>query len=240
METTRSLPIACQVRNSSYFSSINLEKLQQIMYTHKLKTGAHVFQEGDQADNLYFIHSGRVKLTKFTEDGKEYMMSLFHSGDLFGQVDPFEDSKHIYSAIATDYCELGIIQREDLEVLLWQNGDLAIDFMKWMGYMHRLTQTKFRDLMMYGKPGALCSTLIRLANSYGHTTQDGIQIALKLTNSELADYICSTRESVNRMLSELKKVGAISMHDGIITITDLKHLQGICRCETCPVELCRI
>ena len=133
-----------------------------------------------------------------------------------------------------------MIQKSDLEVLLWQHGDLAVEFMKWMGLMHRLTQTKFHDLLMYGKPGALCSTLIRMSNSYGIPGEDGMFISLKLTNSELSDYIGCTRESVNRMLSDLKKSRAIKIVDGYITITNLEYLRDICKCERCPKEICRI
>lgn len=240
METARDLPDACHVRNSSFFSNGNLEKLKQIMNSHKFNVDTKVFRVGDSADNLYFIVSGRVKVTKFSEGGKEYIMSWYHAGDFFGQLDPFHDSKHNFTALSMEKCEIGFIPRNDLEILIWQYGELAIEFMNWMGYMQRLTETKFRDLMMYGKPGALCSTLIRLSNSYGTADENGIHIPMKLTNSELADYICCTRESVNRMLGELKKAGAISMLDGTITITNLKFLQSICNCEQCPKELCRI
>ena len=78
--------------------------------------------------------------------------------------------------------------------------------MKWMGIHHRITQTKFRDLMMYGKPGALTSTLIRLSNTYGqHQADDTILINKKITHTDLSNMIGATRESVNRMLSDLRK-----------------------------------
>ncbi|WP_256757408.1 Crp/Fnr family transcriptional regulator [Cohnella sp. WQ 127256] len=240
MEAVRNLPEDSQIRNSSYFTSGNLEKMKQIMYSYKFNLDTAVFHEGDAADKLYFILSGRVKVTKFSEEGKEYIMSVYHAGDFFGQLDPFHESKHSFTALTMEKCEIGIIQRSDLEILIWQYGDLAIEFMNWMGYMQRLSQSKFRDLIMYGKPGALCSTLIRLSNSYGSVDENGIHISLKLTNSELADYIGSARESVNRMLGDLKKAGVISMNDGTITILNLKYLQSVCKCEQCPKELCRI
>lgn len=61
--------------------------------------------------------------------------------------------------------------------------------------------------MLNSKPGALSSTLIRLANTFGKAEGTGLPISLRLTRSELADYIGCARESVNRMLGELKKQG---------------------------------
>lgn len=240
MATVQRQPAVCQVRNSACFSDSNLQKLKLSMYSSKLDAGVNMFREGDPANSLYYVQSGKIKLTKLSEDGREYTISMFHTGDLFGQTDPFRDSRQSFSATTIEKCVIGTIQKSDLDILLWQHGDLAVEFMNWMGSMHRLTQTKFRDLVMFGKTGALCSTLIRLANTYGVAEEAGITISLKLTNAELADFIGCARESVNRMLGELKKAGAIAMDDGSITITNLRYLQNACRCELCPAELCRI
>lgn len=167
-------------------------------------------------------------------------MYLHQQGDLLGQMDPFQDSVHGFSAEITEDAQVGIIQRKDLEVLLWQHGDLAVEFMKWMGMMHRLTQTKFRDLMMFGKPGALCSLLIRLSNSYGKMKDGQIVITLKINNTEMADMIGATRDSVNRMLSDLKKEKVVDYTNGCFIIKDLPYLRDVCHCENCPKEICRM
>lgn len=240
MPTAMHPSASSRLQNTACFSSANMTALKQIMYANKFTATSMIFHEGDRANHLYYLQSGKVKLTKLSEEGKEYIMSLFRAGDFFGQIDPFQDSRHGFTAMAMEDCEIGMIQKSDLEVVLWQNGDLSVEFMNWMGYMQRLMQTKFRDLLMYGKPGALCSTLIRFANTFGIAVEQGIRIDMKLTNSELADYIGCARESVNRMLAELKRAGAVAIHEGIITITDLKYLQNVCRCEQCPIELCRI
>lgn len=220
-------------------SQESVDKLQSIMYTKQVEKGAHLYWEGDAADKLYYVFSGRVRTTKASDSGRTLTLYLHQKGDLFGQVDPFQDSTHTFSAEVTEDGKIGIIQRKDLEVLFWQHGDVAVEFMKWMGLMHRLTQTKFRDLMLFGKPGALCSLLIRLSNSYGIQKDGSIFIDLKINNTELADMIGATRESVNRMLSDMKKEDVIEYEDGHILIKDLAYLRDICRCENCPKEVCR-
>lgn len=225
---------------SNFFSAENMERLQSIMYTKHAKADTLLFWEGDPADYLYYIKKGLVKLTKTTDAGTKVTLYLHHTDDMFGQIDPFQESLHTFNAEVIEDAEFGIIQQKDLETLLWQHGDLAIEFMKWMGMMHRMTQTKFRDLILYGKPGALCSLLIRLSNSYGKPAGDCIQITKKINNSEMAEMIGATRESVNRMLSELRKQEAISMDNGTLVINDVHYLQDICKCENCPKEICRV
>ncbi|AJY77710.1 regulatory protein [Paenibacillus beijingensis] len=225
---------------ATFFSEENMERLQGVMYAKSARAGSYLFWEGDAADKLYYVKKGQVRITKSADNGRTLTLYLHLQGDLFGQVDPFRDSVHGFNAEVTEDSEIGIIQQKDLEVLLWQHGDLAIEFMKFMGLMHRRTQTKFRDLMMFGKPGALCSLLIRLGNTYGQPGDNGIIIGMKMTNTEMADMIGTTRENVNRMLSDMKKEDVISMEEGHIVIRNLNYLRDICRCESCPKEICRM
>ncbi|MNH90454.1 Anaerobic regulatory protein [compost metagenome] len=223
-----------------FFSEENFERLTSIMYPKIVHKGSNLFWEGDTADYLYFVHSGRIKVTKSADDGKEFTLYLHHKGDLIGYGDVLSESVHLLSAEALENCELGVIQRKDLEVLLWQHGDLAVEFMRWQGMTHLLTQTKMRDLLMFGKTGALCSLLIRLNNSYGQAHGKHRRLSIKINNTEMSDMIGATRESVNRMLSDLKKDGVIDIEEGHIVIYDLEHLRDVCHCDNCPAHICRV
>lgn len=226
--------------NTACFSAASISRLSGIMTEERVEPGSCLFVEGDLADKLYWIQAGKVKCTKANEEGKSFLMHLYRDGDLMGQFDPYADSRHNMTALAVTPCTVGVMERGKLEPLLLQYGELAVEFMKWIGLAHRAMQNKFRDLMLYGKPGALCSTLIRLANTLGAVTPDGILLTEKWTNAELADTIGAARESVNRLLGEWKQQGAIEYRDGFLLITDLAFLQKLCHCEQCPRELCRM
>lgn len=226
--------------NTSCFTEQNMDRLMVIMKERIVPEGSHLFWEGDFSDKLFYVKRGRIKMTKSTDEGKELILYMYQSGDMVGQADPFFSSKHSFTAEVLEESEIGVIDQKDLEMLICQHCDFAIDFMKWMGIHHRLTQTKFRDLMMYGKPGALCSTLIRLGNTYGEKHGDTILIHKKITHTDLSNMIGATRESVNRMLSDLRKKDAVEYENGMIVIKDLGMLQDICHCEMCPNEICRI
>lgn len=226
--------------NTGCISDVNMNRLLSVMKDRTVPEGSHLFWEGDTSDKLFYIKRGRVKITKTTDEGKELILYMHQDGDLIGQADPFFGTKHTFSAEVLEDSEVGVLDHTDLELLICQHCDFAIDFMKWMGSHHRITQTKFRDLMLYGKPGALCSTLIRLYNTYGEPHGDHVIINKKITHTDLSNMIGATRESVNRMLSDLRKKDAVEYEGGMIVIKDLEHLQGICHCELCPKEICRI
>ena len=95
--------------------------------------------------------------------------------------------------------------------------------MKWMSNQNEISQTKIRDFILNGKKGALYSTLIRFTNSYGTKTDDSsIIINHSLTNQEIANFCGTSREVINRLLSDLRKLDVISVEKGTITIHDFK------------------
>src|SRR4029453_8204855 len=172
---------------AAFFSEENFKKLKGIMYTKKVEMQGYLFQEGESAEYMYYVKKGRIKLTKTTDTGNKITLYLHHAGDMFGHITPFQPSVQAFSAEVIEDAEFGVIEQIELERLLLANGDLAIEFMRWMGAMYRMTQAKFRDLLLYGKPGALCSLLIRMSNSYGVQQGGHVAINYKATNMDLAE-----------------------------------------------------
>lgn len=208
----------------------------------KVRKGEYLFQEAEEAYELYLIQSGLFQISKLTMDGKELTMRISKQNDLIGELILFADnSKYMLSALALEDSEVLIIKKAYLEKELTQNASLTLEFMKWMSKQMRINQSKIRDLVMNGKKGALYSTLIRLSNSYGNKTDQGILVDIQLTNQELAKFCASTRESINRMLSELKKKSIIEMdEEGKILIKDISYLRDAIRCDLCPIDICTI
>ncbi|MBE4909338.1 Crp/Fnr family transcriptional regulator [Bacillus luteolus] len=217
------------------------ELLKSADYSMKMEKGSYLFQEGMEAKELYIIQSGRVKISKVAADGRELSLRICAHSEIVGELTLFsENAKYLFNAQVIESGEVAVIKKENIERTLFENGKLAMEFMKWMSDHFRKTQTKFRDLVLLGKKGALYSTLIRMTNSYGIKKDDGILINLHLTNQELANFCATTRESTNRMLNELRKNNIISISKGKIMIHDLDYLKKEINCEGCPAVICSI
>ncbi|MBW8351994.1 Crp/Fnr family transcriptional regulator [Bacillus sp. IITD106] len=222
--------------------SSDLEGLLTLVHNEiEIKKDAYLFQEGDMADGIYYIRSGKVRIGKVTPDGREIAFQIFSEGDIIYEISLYaEPASYTVHARAIEDSICAKIKKDVLEENLLLKPSLNVEFMKMMSLHHKKMQSKFRDLILHGKKGALYSTLIRLANSYGVEKEDGILVDLSLTNQELANFCGMTREVVNRMLSSLKKEGKLSMHDGKILIHDLDYLKAENHCEICPIEICKI
>lgn len=217
------------------------ELFQSIHHIQRMEKGSFLFQEDSFATELYIVQSGMVQVSKIIPDGRELTLRMCSNGDLIGELALFNSTqKYLLNGKVVESGEVAVIYKDQLEEKLTKNHILALEYIKWMSLQHQKTQTKFRDLILNGKKGAMYSTLIRLANTYGEKNKDGITININLTNQELANFCGTSREVVNRLLSELRKNRIISVDKGIITIYDLNFLKREIDCENCPIEICNI
>ncbi|AGK52711.1 Crp/Fnr family transcriptional regulator [Bacillus sp. 1NLA3E] len=217
------------------------ELFQSIHHIQRMEKGSLLFQEDSFTNELYIVQSGLVQVSKVIPDGRELTLRMCSKGDLVGELALFNSTqRYLLNGKVIEQGEVAVISKDQLEENLSKNHNLALEFIKWMSLQHQKTQTKFRDLILHGKKGAMYSTLIRLANTYGNKNSDGITINIPLTNQELANFCATSREVVNRLLSELRKNRIISVEKGLITIFDLNYLKGEIDCENCPIEICNI
>ncbi|MBY0096781.1 Crp/Fnr family transcriptional regulator [Mesobacillus maritimus] len=222
--------------------SYNLEELLNNSNRKvKLKRGTFLFQEGQEAKELFILLSGKIQISKMNAEGKELTLRLCGHHDIVGELTLFTvDPRYLFTAKIMETGEAAAINIDELEQILFNNSKLAYEYMKWMNDHIRKTTTKFRDLVLNGKKGALYSTLIRLCNSYGVLRTDGIFIDVPLTNQDLANYCGTARESVSRMLGELRDEGVISVERKKIVVHKLSYLKTEISCENCPIEYCNI
>ncbi|UCZ51977.1 Crp/Fnr family transcriptional regulator [Bacillus shivajii] len=232
-----------QLQMKRFFNELS-EENQNLLLSYGLeiheRRGTFLFYEGDFPEHVYLVRSGKVRLSKMTADGKEFSVHLKQKDELVGEVGLFNEMAISVTAEVIEPATLIRFDRQTLEALFRENGEIAVAFMKWFARHTQSTQAKFRDLILCGKTGAFYSTLIRFSNSYGVQKGKDILINVQLTNQDIANYIGTTRESINRMINGLKKDGTVSVDNGYITIHDIQYFRDFLHCGDCPVEICTI
>lgn len=231
------------VEMKRFFSELtpsNQELLLKHGHFMTAEEGRVLFCEGDEPKYIYLVRRGQVSLSKMTQDGKEFAVHLKQKDELVGEVGLFNEMSISVTAKIVEKSELVRFERKQLEELFCENGQIAMAFMKWFTRHTQSTQAKFRDLLLCGKTGAIYSILIRFCNSYGIEHKSGTKINVNLTNQELANFIGATRESVNRLLNDLKKENIIELENGYIIVKELQFLKDYLHCGDCPVEICTI
>ena len=205
------------------------------------QSGKYLFHEGDSAKHFYIVRSGKISVMKYAENGRILTLRLATKGNVIGELILYEENPiHVFNAVAQISSEVYAIEIPTLQSYLEKKTSLSISLLKIIMQHMRKQNSKFRDLVLYGRKGAFYSTLIRFANSYGQKFSDGILISVSLTNQDLANYSATTRENVNRMLSDLRRQNIVEMHDGLICIKNIEFLRTEIQCENCGIEICNI
>lgn len=216
------------LRKISVFSDLEEEELKLVEKITKLRRyrkNMVIFVEGEYGDELYFVKSGRVKISKLHEDGSEKILHFLSPGDIFAEVLLFGGGEYPATAETMEDSEIGIIENKDLEELLEENAHMSVKILKIMAVRLREAQYHIRDLALRDTYGRLASMLINLGREHGKECNKGTSIALNLSQQQIANMIGSSRETVARILNSWKKDKIIEVDRQVITILNIEALE---------------
>ncbi|AOQ23480.1 Crp/Fnr family transcriptional regulator [Neomoorella thermoacetica] len=217
------------LRQVPVFAGLEPEELQHIAslaLLRRYRKNMYIFMEGEPGDAFYFVKKGAIKLFQVLEDGREKILHFVREGEIFAEVLLFEGGPYPATAQTLEDTEVGIIRNADMEKLLSAHGEMAVKIIKVMSRRLRQAQNHIRDLALKGAYGRLASSLLQLAREYGKPREDGVTIDLNLSQQELASLIGTSRETVARILSDFKRLGAVEVERQRITILEPEKLKG--------------
>lgn len=213
------------LREIGIFNDLNdaeLLDLNRIVQTQNALRGRHVFYEGDERTAVYFVRTGTVKVTKVDEEGREQIVSFLQPGDMFPHVGFFDDAPYPGTAQTLEDSVLASVAIRDFERLLARQPKIAFKVMRVLGRKILELQQKLQDVTLQNASERVVHTLVHLALRYGEEKENGRALVFRVTNRELANMIGTTRETVNRVLNDLRRQGKIDFDaEGIWISADL-------------------
>jgi CRP/FNR family transcriptional regulator, cyclic AMP receptor protein len=200
------------IREIPIFSDLTAEeseKVANLVQIRKFERESFIFYEGDERKAVYFVRSGLVKVTKLDEDGREQIVSILQTGDMFPHVGFFDTAPYPGTAQALEHCVLAAFPVSDFENLLMHSPKIALKVMRVMGQKILELQKKLQDVTIQHAFDRTVHALLHLCQKHGEDAGDGTILSFRLTNRELANMIGTSRETVNRVLNDLKRQGYV-------------------------------
>lgn len=194
---------------------MEMDPFLKVIKRKKFDDKSIVFRYDTPITHVYFVGSGKVKIYRNDFAGKEQIMCLKQQGDMFPQVGFFRKGNYPANAKVIGDTELFFISIQDFEEILITNPYLSIKLCSVMGDRIVDVQQILEEVKLRSTNDRILLLLLRLSESHGSVQSEGwIKLNSKFTNSEFANMIGTTRESVNRMISRLRKEEAIKLLDG--------------------------
>lgn len=212
------------------FKEINAKDLlliEKIMIKRHCKKSTLLFSQGDDGEAIYFVISGKVKIFKTSEDGKEHTLTIVVPGDVFAEVVLFNDAPYPASAIIIEDSQIALIRNSDMEKALESNPALAIAVIKALSKRLIESQMQVESLVFQDAKSRTAEALLNLAQIHGKKTQEGIEIEMELSRQELANIVGVTRETLTRTLMSFKKMKILSIAGQRLTLKDFSKLESM-------------
>lgn len=170
-----------------------------------------IFEQGDIGRLVYLVKTGKVRIARVTEDGKEITIAILGPGDLFGEELLFCEAVRSTFATCLEDSLLCMARAGDLYGLLTRHPVLAINVAKYLQEQRDDAMSIVEDLAYLKVPERLLKLFERLALEFGVVSTEGTLIDVQLTHANIASLVGSTRETVSLEMMHLARDGRIEM-----------------------------
>jgi CRP/FNR family transcriptional regulator, cyclic AMP receptor protein len=179
----------------------------------KYRKGRIIYAQGEDADQIYYIQSGKIKVTVVSEQGKEAVVGLLEAGQFFGEGCLNGQAVRIGTARAMEECLITSISRKAMLAALRREPKFAELFVTYLVTRSNRIEEDLIDQLFNSSEKRLARLLLLLAN-FGKDG-DPIPIDASINQATLAEMIGTTRSRVSFFLNKFRKLGLISYNGNI-------------------------
>jgi CRP/FNR family transcriptional regulator len=193
--------------------------------------GDAIYSEGEYGDALYVLIFGVVKLFRPYSGSKEATLRLLKPWDIFGHLAFAGETRQRAYAEAVTECKVTKVPKVFVERAIRREPRAALKMMTLL----ELRLVQYEELVGCLLPREtevrLANLLPILAQKFGERYDDGrsVTIDLRLTHQDLAAMVASTRESVTKVLNDMRNRGVVEIEGGRITLKDHVALERLSR-----------
>jgi CRP/FNR family transcriptional regulator, cyclic AMP receptor protein len=182
-----------------------------------------IFHQGDPGDSLHIVDEGAVKIILPSPDGEEAIIATLRQGDFFGELALLDGAPRSATAVSLEQTTTLALPRDAFMELLDQDRGLRDALLAGLAHELRRVTRHVEELHFLDLAGRLAIRLARLAHD-ADPESDAVRLDWPYTQSDLASMIGGTRQSVNKLLSELVADGLVVLEPDALVIPSVEAL----------------
>ncbi len=188
----------------------SFEQNSQNTETISVAKRENVYTSGDQNQKIYIIDSGRIKLIMNSPAGKECLLAIYTSGDVFGELCLAGSGDRLETATAMVDTILKQVPCSRFHSSL-SDDSLWDSFVQYLVVRIAEQQQIIASLMTVDSEHRLGEALSMLARKFGKKSPEGIRIEHKITHEDLSQMVGTTRPWISRLLHKFRELGLIEI-----------------------------
>lgn len=212
----------------SIFCSRKQKAGQHLEFEKVYKKGEYVYTPGEDANKIFFITDGRVKIGQYSDGGREITKAILDEGELFGELATQETSeKRRDYAIAMMPTSLCIMSKADMKDLMRENNAISHFFMNIFASRIVKMEKRLENLVFKDSKTRIIEFLLELVEEKGSRVGYEWVVRRFLTHQDIANLTATSRQTVTTILNELKKDALITFDRRRLLVRELDELKGM-------------
>lgn len=170
-----------------------------------------LFREGEPAEALWLLRTGRLKLTKLGANGQEIVVRFLVPGEPFGAIALLSGARYPVSAEAVDPAEVLSWAPSSMLDLVKRFPNIGMNSARVMSERMQEIQERYRELATERVAQRVARAILRLARQTGRRVEGGVLLDLPLSRQDLAELTGTTLFTISRTLSEWEQQGLVEL-----------------------------
>ncbi len=216
------------LRDHKLFWTLSMSQIKQlciIVGFKKAKKGDVIYFSSSDVPRIFLLKKGNIKIVSIDDEGNETIKEILQKGDLFGELSLVQDSDvNEYAKALTDEVSICSFLLSDFEDLLVRNPSLALSYTKFVGLKMKRFKNNYSNLVTKDAKSRLSSFLKDWAQREGKFEGNKVVVENYLTQNDIAQIICTSRQTATLLLNELEEKNLIYYNRKEIIIDDISKL----------------
>lgn len=221
----------CTNTNPSFFcgfSNVVLQSLSQVSHRSTLPAGAILFVEGQSPRGMFILCSGKVNLSTTSREGKILIVKTADAGEALGLSAAISGASYETTAETATPCQLNFVERKHFLELMQAHSEVGLHTAQCLSRDFQSAYRDIHDLVLSPSSAGKLARLLLSQSKAGGADAPEARIQSNMTHEEMAQRIGASRETVTRLLSDLKKKQQLIRLDGpTLVIRDRTALEAL-------------
>jgi CRP/FNR family transcriptional regulator, cyclic AMP receptor protein len=218
------------LENFNLFKGLNEEskmELHKISSMRELAKNEPIYFANEPSKAIFFLKTGRVKIVKYTPDGKENIITIINPGEIFGEMAYLEEGQRTDYALTIEPSLICAINNNDLIEFINKNPALNLKLIKLIGLKLKSFSERIEDLVFKDANQRVISFLLRLTEKSGKQIGEQIFVKPFLRHQDIAELTACSRQTVNYILTNLRVKNIIDFDRKKLIVNNIDKLKSI-------------
>jgi len=205
----------------------SMMELNKISSMKEVEKNQPIYFPHEPSSSIFFLKTGRVKISKYNTDGKEMVVAFINPGEVFGEMSYLDEGERTDIAVTMDPSLICAINKDDFSQFVEKNPTLNKRLTRIIGLKLKSYSERIEDLIFKDAKQRVISFLIKISNDNGKQIGDQIFVKPFLKHQDIADLTACARQTVNDVLTDLREKSIIDFDRKKLVINKLVELQEL-------------